>query len=85
MYVIVWCHHLVPIMVVWSVSDVRIVMEMLESFLHSEVSLHKPLHQMLTAVVLDGHCQRAAVGQVQAKEDNLKRCSCRKHCFFLDL
>ena len=52
-------------------------MEMLECFLHGEVSLHKPLHQMLTAVVVDRHCQ-CAVDQVQAEEDELK-CSCRGH------
>lgn len=70
-----------PVMVGWSVSDVRVVMEMFECFLHGEVSLHKPLHQMLTAVVVDRHCQ-CAVDQVQAKEDELK-CSCSGHFLLL--
>ena len=35
-----------PAVVVWSVCDVRVVMEMVECFLHGEVSLHKPLHQL---------------------------------------
>ena len=56
---------------VWSVGDVRIVMEVLKCLFHSEISLYKPLHQMLTAVVVNGYCL-CAMNQVQAEEDELK-------------
>lgn len=63
---------------VLSIGDVRVVMEVVECLLHSEISVHKPLYQMLAAILIDRYCL-CAINQVQTEEEDKLKYGCGGH------